>query len=54
MTTEKMIEVMKAYTEGKAVQCKLLKYDFCIWMNDSNPCWDWKHYEYRIKQNLEE
>lgn len=52
MTTEEKIEVMKAYIEGKPVQCKALKYDICIWMDDTNPSWDWNNYLYRVKSEL--
>lgn len=54
MTTEEMMEIMKAYIEGNRVQCKALKYDVCIWMDDSNPCWDWNNFEYRVKPEAAE
>lgn len=51
MITEEKIEVMKSYTEGKTVQSKAVIGD--KWQDDSNPCWDWNHFEYRIKPELE-
>lgn len=62
MTTEEKMEVMKAFIEGKTIQCNAVKYDIRIWMDDSNPCWDWNNFEYRVKpesnyrpyKNLEE
>lgn len=41
-----MIEVMKAFTEGKTVQCKVV--NGSNWY-DCNPAWDWTNYEYRVK-----
>lgn len=49
MTTEEKIKVMQAYLEGKQIQCKAVKYDICIWLDDNNPSWDWNNCEYRIK-----
>lgn len=46
MTTEEMIEVMKAYTEGKKIQCKEVygkSWHICT------PAWDWRNFDYRIK-----
>lgn len=54
MTTEEKMEVMKAYIEGKPVQCKAVKYDICIWMDDTNPSWDWNNYVYRVKPEHKE
>lgn len=51
MTTEQKIEIMKSYAEGNTVQSKALIGD--KWQDDSNPCWDWNHFEYRIKPELE-
>lgn len=41
-----MIKVMKAFTEGKTVQCKIVNSN--DWY-DCNPAWDWISYEYRVK-----
>lgn len=49
MTTEEMIKVMKAFTEGKTIQCKENGRD--AWY-DCSPAWDWANYEYRIKPEL--
>lgn len=50
-TTEEMIEIMKAFIEGKTIQCKRVDYHY--WY-DCNPCWDWTNYEYRVKPEQEE
>lgn len=52
MTTEEKIEVMKACIEGKQIQCKAVSYGYDIWLDDSNPLWDWNHCEYRVKPEL--
>lgn len=59
MTTEQKIEVMKAYLEGKTIQCKKVTnnddrydwYDCDDWPGwyDCNPAWDWTNFEYRVK-----
>lgn len=51
MTTEEMIEVMKAYTEGKHVEYRGTKND--PW-REAIPRWDWNNFEYRIKPEKEE
>lgn len=46
MTTEEMIEIMKAYTEGKHIEYRGTKNDpWC----EAIPRWDWNNFEYRIK-----
>lgn len=57
MTTEKtnrMIEVMQAFAEGKKIQ--YYSKAFCGWVDwvlDGEPSWDWKNYDYRIKPEEE-
>lgn len=51
MTTEQKIEIMKSYVEGNTIQSKAVIGD--TWRDDSNPCWDWNHFEYRIKPEPE-
>lgn len=50
VSTEKMIELMKAYLEGKTIQCKKVTNndDWYDWY-DCNPAWDWTNFEYRVK-----
>lgn len=45
MNIERMIAVMKAYSNGDAVQY------LCdgTWVDIDNPQWNWDQYEYRIK-----
>lgn len=52
MTTEEMIEVMKAYLKGKPIQGKAADYD--VWLDVNNPCWDWNRIEYRVKPEHKE
>lgn len=42
----KRIKVLKAYTEGKQIQCKAIIDE--LWY-DCNPIWDWNRFEYRVK-----
>lgn len=51
MTTEEMIEVMKAYTEGKHIEFRATKNDH--W-HEAVPRWDWNNYEYRVKPEKKE
>lgn len=51
-STEKMIEVMKAYTEGKPIQSKTVTGEH--WCDIPEPTWDWKLFEYRVKPEKEE
>lgn len=46
-TIEEMIEVMKAYNEGKEIQCLFANCD--EWEDDTNPRWDWILRDYRVK-----
>lgn len=43
--TEKMIEIMQAHVDGKAIQV----FTSCEWHELSDPSWDFKNFEYRIK-----
>lgn len=51
MTTEEKMEVMKAFIEGKTIQCK--RVDCNDWY-DCNPAWDWPTFEYRVKPEAPE
>lgn len=51
-STEKMIEVMKAYTEGKPIQSKTVTGEH--WCDIPEPTWDWRLFEYRVKPEKEE
>lgn len=49
ITTDKMIKVMQAFSEGKDIQCKEINdNDYDAWYS-CNPAWDWVNYEYRVK-----
>ncbi|MCQ2210699.1 MAG: hypothetical protein MJZ34_10445 [Paludibacteraceae bacterium] len=54
MTTEKMIEVMKAYTKGEPIECKMILGEDNWGDVIDNPSWDWLNYEYRIKSENKE
>lgn len=45
-TEEEKMKVMKAFIEGKTIQCKRVNYN--DWY-DCNPDWDWSTFEYRVK-----
>jgi len=45
------MEVMKAFIEGKTIQCK--RVDCNDWY-DCNPAWDWPTFEYRVKPEAPE
>lgn len=51
-STEKMIEVMKACTEGKPIQSKTVTGEH--WCDIPEPTWDWRLFEYRVKPEKEE
>lgn len=54
IATEKMIKVMKAFTEDKTIQCKKVNdNDWDAWFV-CNPAWDWVNYEYRVKPEKKE
>ena len=51
-TTEYKIEVMKAFQEGKVIQCRSnseLRIPRDPWGNCPNPAWNWASMEYRVK-----
>ena len=45
-TTKEMIEVMKAFDEGKEIESRSYKTD---WGDANSPCWNWYDFDYRIK-----
>lgn len=47
-----MIEVMKAYTEGKPIEYRSIKNNH--WRNTALPCWDWDNFVYRVKSEKKE
>ena len=47
-TTAEMIEVMKAYEEGKKIEHKSKDGD--KWFEVSAPSWNWRDYDYRVKE----
>ena len=49
MTTAEMIAVMKAFEEGKKIQCLIAN----RWLDAENPSWDWFHYDFRVKPEEE-
>lgn len=53
MNTAEKIKVMQAYLEGKQLQVKYQNHQ--LWGNhaDTEPYWDWRIYDYRIKPTPE-
>jgi hypothetical protein len=51
-TTEEKIEVMRAFEDGKPIECqhRLIP----EWRPDETPTWDWENYEYRVKSEPKE
>lgn len=49
ITTDKMIKVMQAFTEGKTIQAKEVNGNDWYVCNACNIAWDWPNYEYRVK-----
>lgn len=49
MTIKEQIEVMQAYADGKKVQCKSKHIDDDMWVDSSNPSWNFACLDYRIK-----
>ena len=47
MNTDKMIEVMQAYTKGEAIEVSVKGAD--DWSEIKCPLWDWNSFEYRVK-----
>ena len=52
--TEKRIEVMKAYLEGKTIQSHNKKIGGDVWADVKCPWWDWGLYDYRVKPDKAE
>nr|DAY31856.1 MAG TPA: hypothetical protein [Caudoviricetes sp.] len=52
MNTEKMIEVMQAYTKGEAIEVSDKGVD--DWSEIKCPLWDWNSFEYRVKPKIVE
>lgn len=48
--TKKAAEIMLAFTEGKEIECRM-KNNEAAWMPATSPCWDFKSYCYRVKQD---
>lgn len=49
MKLEDKIKIMQAFSDGKDIESKLKSSSFDEWIIDSNPDWNWKDFEYRIK-----
>lgn len=48
-STDEMIEVMNAYTEGKKIECRFKDIENDEWTEITFPRWNWDVYDYRIK-----
>jgi hypothetical protein len=55
MNTQEKITIMQAFVDGKIVECKDRGSEFSEWVviKNTNPFWDWKELEYRIKPSPE-
>ena len=51
-TTKEMIEIMKAFDEGKEIERCRIGFTDCsdMWIDDKNPDWNWLSFNYRIKK----
>lgn len=49
MTTEEQIAVMQAFINGERIESNYMAEG---WKDDTNPKWDWIHYNYRTKRYL--
>lgn len=50
-TTAEKIEVMKAYEEGKKIECKYSSFsNWEEWILPQEPAWDWAECDYRVKE----
>ncbi|WP_045736771.1 hypothetical protein [Xanthomonas sp. MUS 060] len=47
--TQRMIEVMQAYIDGKQIECGDVG-SCSVWTTISDPLWDWGCCDYRVKQ----
>lgn len=54
MTTEEMIEIMKAFQEGKRIEIKDKRSENDEWTDITFPNWNWVEYYYRIKPEPKE
>lgn len=48
------IEVMQAYVDGKAIECRYSKSYDETWEKVGNPVWNWACFDYRISSEEEE
>lgn len=44
-----LLEVMKAFVEGKEIQCRLKTDTLCKWQFVGDPVWNHAEFEYRVK-----
>ena len=49
MTTQEMIDVLKAYQEGKEIEVKYITSDDNDWIITAKPSFNFNMYEYRVK-----
>lgn len=47
MTTEEMIFVMNAYSNGKKIEFRRMNEN--NWNKTDLPVWDWAHFDYRVR-----
>lgn len=47
-TTKQMIEVMKAFEDGKEIECSVKEQN--RWTINTNPVWNWREFDYRIRE----
>lgn len=53
-TTQQKIEVMRAFEEGKRIECKSNGLDWKEWILPHEPAWDWAKCDYRVKEETPE
>lgn len=49
-TTKEKIEVMKAYEEGKVIECRSSGLGWKEWILPQEPAWNWAECDYRVKE----
>lgn len=49
-TTQQKIEVMRAFEEGKKIECKSKGLDWKEWILPQEPAWNWAECDYRVKE----
>lgn len=49
-TTQQKIEVMRAFEEGKKIECKSNDLDWKEWILPHEPVWNWEKFDYRVKE----